>query len=119
MLSLKKTLLKIIQPPQTIDLSNEYGVIFATKSLYSVTITITGLSTTINNWSWTTICTLPDGFRPWKRVDFVGYDNNTNDQSKALLPFRLNVNGTLTVWAYETSNKQLCASITFTTAGDS
>lgn len=120
MLNIKKLLTKILTHfgVQKVTLDTNYCYAYVKKQGNVVTLNIVGKAISITSGTWTTICTLPQNFRPESRTDFVAYDNNTTNHSIVSAPIRIETDGRVNVWPYETSSKQLCGTVSFMTAYD-
>lgn len=117
-LSIKKLLTKILAQltVQETTLTTTYCTAYVKKQGSIVALNIIGKVASISTGTWIVLCTLPEGYRPKTQIDFVAYDNSTNTHNLAEATIRIETNGQVRLWPYETGNKQIHGTVTFITS---
>lgn len=76
------------------------NIIYYKKRGGIVSVIIASNALTDSN-TWVTLGTLPVGYRPLRRIYFVGYNNNASETSKVGLELQILPEGTVQVWPFD------------------
>lgn len=93
--------------------SGTYGTLNARRIAGMVFVWFNGTSTSYTAGQWTTVGTLPEGYRPVDTINGAGINNAVSSASNAPIMYRINTNGTVAVWIYSGSTAQAMFNCSF------
>jgi len=80
--------------------SGTYGVLNARRIAGMVFVWFNGTSASYTAGQWTTVGTLPEGYRPVDRINGMGVNNASSTAGNAPLMYRIETSGAVMVWVY-------------------
>ena len=93
--------------------SGTYGVLNARRIAGMVFVWFNGTSASYTAGQWTTVGTLPEGYRPVDRINGMGVNNASSTAGNAPLMYRIETSGAVMVWVYSGTTAQAMFNCSF------